>query len=80
MRHVCCRIGAFVSKRMTKMEACHYLTVMRDEMAKEVERKKRTIIEETGNATDGLRWEKERIAECELRIRALEMAGTGLTR
>ena len=69
-----------MSKRMTKMEACHHLTMMRDDLAKEVERKKRTIIEETGNATDGLRWEKERIAECEFRIRALEMAGAGLTR
>jgi hypothetical protein len=69
-----------MSKRMTKMEACHHLTVMRDDMAREVERRKRECLDESSNTLRSLTWEKERIAECELRIRALEMAGSGLTR
>jgi hypothetical protein len=71
-----------MSKRMTKMEACHHLTMMRDEMAKEVERRKQMILDEGGNADRChiMLWEKERIVACEARIRALEMAGAGLTR
>jgi hypothetical protein len=65
---------------MTKMEACHHLTVMRDDMAREVERRKRECLDESSNTLRSITWEKERIAECELRIRALEMAGAGLTR
>ena len=71
-----------MSKRMTKMEACHHLTVLRDHLAREIERRRETIRAESGR-TDiprRLEWEHERIAVCEVQIRALEMAGTGLTR
>jgi hypothetical protein len=72
-----------MSKRMTKMEACHYLTVLRDEVAEELTRlreRERKNEADMDPPSDRSIWAIERIVELENKIRALEMAGTGLTR
>jgi hypothetical protein len=69
-----------MSKRMTKMEACHHLTLLRDQFARELERLEARIRNDSGSPDFRLKWEKDRIADCDAMIRALEMAGTGLTR
>ncbi len=72
-----------MSKRMTKMEACHYLTMLRDEITGELtrlcEREKKNV-GDMDPETDIRKWTRERIVDHENKIRALEMAGAGLTR
>jgi hypothetical protein len=72
-----------MSKRMTKMEACHYLTVLRDEVAEDLTRLRERESKNEAHLeppSDRRIWAIERIVELENKIRALEMAGTGLTR
>jgi hypothetical protein len=72
-----------MSKRMTKMEACHYLTMVRNELDGELTRlreKDMKYVADMELEGDMRKWTRERIAEHENKIRAIEMAGVGLTR
>jgi hypothetical protein len=69
---------------MTKMEACHYLTVLRDELVKDQERFQKRLKEEVSDAErvaiDPLPWIQARLLECSNQIKAIDMAGSALTR
>jgi hypothetical protein len=72
-----------MSKRMTKMEACHFLTMLRDEIDAELTRLREREKKNVGDMdpeTDIRMWTRSRIMDHENKIRALEMAGAGLTR
>ena len=73
-----------MSKRMTKMEACHHLTVIRDELARDCDRMRERIKESSDdnpmNNSDSRRYCQEKLTETEMRIRAIEMGGSALTR
>lgn len=67
-----------MAKRMTKMEACHHLTLVKNESIEDIERMREYLKEKTDS--DHKLYYTKRIAEVEARIRAIEMAGTALTR
>ena len=71
-----------MSKRMTKMEACHYLTMVRDELDGEIARMRERLDapDISGLDSDRGRWARARIVDHENKIRAIEMAGVALTR
>jgi D-serine dehydratase len=73
-----------MKKRMTKMEACHHLTVIRDELKRDSERMKERFAKESDetipNAMDHKRYIESKLNEVESQIQALEMAGAALTR
>jgi hypothetical protein len=72
-----------MSKRMTKMEACHYLTMVRDELDGELTRLREREKKNVGDMepeSDMRIWTRARIVEFENKIRAIEMAGVALTR
>lgn len=72
-------------KRMSKMEACHHLTVIRDELNRDVERMKERLAQAsedttTPNAADHVLYIRKNLEEAEKQVQALEMAGAALTR
>ena len=73
-----------MSKRMTKMEACHHLTVVRDELMRSCDRARERIKAahdaDPLNNSDSTRYVLGKLAEEEAQIRAIEMAGSALTR
>ena len=73
-----------MSKRMTKMEACHHLTVIRDELVRDRDRMRERVKSANDadplNSADTKRYVLEKITENDRQIRALEMAGAALTR
>ena len=73
-----------MSTRMTKMEACHHLTVIRDELVVDRDRMlirvKAASDADPLNNSDSKRYFLEKAAENARKIRALEMAGSALTR
>lgn len=68
-----------MGKRMSKMEACHHLTVLRDALLSDVDRMKKSLESDT-EAPLHKSYAEKRMAEALEQIRALEMAGAGLTR
>lgn len=72
-----------MTKRMTKMEACHHLTVIRDLYVGDLDRmhaRLKAKPDTVAGSEEMKRYLTQEIAEAEARIRALEMAGAALTR
>jgi len=66
---------------MTKMQACHYLTTLRDELVKDQERLQQRLEQPVADAEiDPKPWIQPRLLECLNQIKAIDMAGAALTR
>jgi hypothetical protein len=66
---------------MTKMEACHHLTQLRDLIVSERDRHRSRLKNNVDQKDDSDRqYIEKRIDQCDAEIRAIEMAGSALTK